>query len=132
MLHITVRYARFLVPVILVAAFVAVQPAAQAPPAGGVVALANARVIDGTGRPAIERATIVVRDGRIEAVGANVTAPAGATTIDMAGKTIVPGLINAHGHAQKGLDPKIPVREDLLRQLRMYAAYGVTTVVSLG
>ena len=50
----------------------------------------------------------------------------------MAGKTIMPGIVNAHGHAQKGLDAKIPIREDLIRQLRMYAAYGVTTVVSLG
>ena len=105
--------------------------AAQAP-AGGVTALMNARVIDGTGRPAMEKATIVMRDGRIEAVGVNPTIPAGATRVDMAGKTIMPGMINAHGHAQKGLDPKIPIREDLIRQLRVYAHYGVTTVVSLG
>ena len=52
--------------------------------------------------------------------------------VDMTGKTIMPGIINAHGHAQKGLNPKIPVREDLIRQLRMYANYGVTTVMSLG
>ena len=105
---------------------------AQAPPAGGVTALLNARVIDGTGRPAMEKATIVMRDGRIDAIGADPTIPAGATRVDMAGKTIMPGMINAHGHAQKGLDPKIPIREDLIRQLRMYASYGVTTVVSLG
>ena len=106
--------------------------AAQAPAGGGVTALMNARVIDGTGRPAMEKATIVMRDGRIDAVGANPTIPAGATRVDMAGKTIMPGMINAHGHAQKGLDPKIPIREDLIRQLRMTANYGVTTVVSLG
>ena len=106
--------------------------AAQAPAAGGVTALMNARVIDGTGRPAMEKATIVMRDGRVDAVGVNPAIPAGATRIDMAGKTIMPGMINAHGHAQKGLDPKIPIREDLIRQLRMYANYGVTTVVSLG
>jgi len=105
---------------------------AQAPIPGSATALMNARVIDGTGRPAMEKATIVMRDGRIDAVGANPTIPAGATRVDMAGKTIMPGMINAHGHAQKGLDPKIPIREDLIRQLRMYANYGVTTVVSLG
>jgi len=105
--------------------------AAQAP-AGGVTALMNARVIDGTGRPAMEKSTIVIQNGRVQAVGANPAVPAGATRVDMAGKTIMPGMINAHGHVQKGLDPKIPIREDLIRQLRMYGHYGVTTVVSLG
>ena len=98
------------------------QPTAQAPPAVAVTALTGARVIDGTGRPAMERATILIRNGRIDAVGAAsaVPVPAGATRIDMSGKTIMPGMVNAHGHAQKGLDPKIPIREDLIRQLRMY------------
>src|SRR5712691_12349125 len=72
-------------------------PHAQAP-AGGVTALTGARVIDGTGAEPIEGATIVVSDGRIQAVGRNVTIPAGATRVDMSGKTIVPGLINEHGH----------------------------------
>jgi len=108
------------------------RPTAQAPPAGAVTALTGARVIDGTGRPALEAGTILMRNGRIEAVGSAITVPAGATRVDMAGKTIMPGIVNAHGHAQKGLDAKIPIREDLIRQLRMYAAYGVTTVVSLG
>ena len=45
--------------------------------------------------PAIERGTIVIRGGRIAAVGANVTAPAGAQVIDAAGKTVTPGLIDS-------------------------------------
>jgi imidazolonepropionase-like amidohydrolase len=117
---------------LLVAGIASERPAAQAPPAGVVTALTGARIIDGTGRPALEAATILMRNGRIEAVGSAVTVPAGATRVDMSGKTIMPGIVNAHGHAQKGLDAKIPIREDLIRQLRMYAAYGVTTVVSLG
>ena len=107
-------------------------PASQAQaPAGGTVALTGARVIDGTGAAPIEGATILVSDGRIQAVGRNVTIPAGATRVDMAGKTIVPGLINAHGHL--GADTsKRPARDRLAGQLRMYADYGITTVQVLG
>jgi len=133
MLRISIRLAVAVVLVLLmIGAVASQQTVAQAPAAGGVIALTNARVIDGTGRPALERATIVMRNGRIEAVGANAAVPAGAVRVDMAGKTIMPGMINAHGHAQKGLNPKIPIRDDLIRQLRMYANYGVTTVMSLG
>jgi imidazolonepropionase-like amidohydrolase len=132
MSRMTTRLTVVTLAVLALAGFASDRPVAQAPAAGAVVALTNARVIDGTGAPALERATIVIRNGRIEAVGASPAIPAGATRIDMAGKTIMPGMINAHGHAQKGLDPKIPIRDDLIRQLRMYAAYGVTTVMSLG
>jgi imidazolonepropionase-like amidohydrolase len=115
---------------VLVGAWVLAAPRADAQ----VTALTGARVIDGTGRAPIERATILVRDGRIDAVGANVTIPAGATRVDLTGKTIVPGLVNAHGHVQKGFNNStpIPIRDDLIRRLRMYANYGVTTVVNLG
>src|SRR5687768_9686102 len=98
------------------------RPLAQAP-AGGVTALTGARVIDGTGRPPLEGATVLLRDGRIEAVGAAaaVTIPAGATRVDMSGKTIMPGIVNAHGHVQKGFNNStpIPIRDDLIRRLRM-------------
>ena len=105
-------------------------PHAQAP-AGGVVALTGARVIDGTGAAPLEGATILISDGRIQAVGKTVAIPAGATRVDLTGKTIVPGLINAHGHL--GADTsKRPARERLAGQLRMYADYGITTVQVLG
>src|SRR5262249_28780605 len=83
-------------------------------------AFVNARLLDGTGKPAVERATIVVRGGRIVAVGRAVTVPAGAERTDLAGKTVIPGLINAHGHVANA------------EQLGLYARYGVTTVFSLG
>ena len=107
-------------------------PEAQAP--AGAVALTGVRVIDGTGRAPIENAVVVVENGRIAAVGpaASVRIPATATRVDGAGKTVVPGFVNAHGHVQVQRDSKLPVREDLLRRLRMYGAYGVTTVVGLG
>jgi imidazolonepropionase-like amidohydrolase len=83
-------------------------------------AFTGARVIDGTGKAAIEKATILVRNGRVEAVGASVKIPEGAQRIDLTGKTIIPGLINAHGHVSN------------VDQLGLYARYGVTTVFSLG
>jgi imidazolonepropionase-like amidohydrolase len=68
----------------------------------------------------VEKATILVHNGRIQAIGALVVIPAGVTRIDVAGRTIIPGLINAHGHVSS------------LDQLGLYARYGVTTVFSLG
>ena len=64
------------------------------PPA--VRALTNARIVARPGM-VIERGTVVVRDGVIAAVGANVAPPAGARIHDMDGKTIYPGLIDAYG-----------------------------------
>lgn len=107
-------------------------PVAQAPNSR-TIALVGANVIDGTGRPPIEQATLVITDGRVQAVGAAsaVEVPAGATRVDVSGKTIVPGLINAHGHLNDG-DDALPEREQILQQLRQYAQYGVTTVYALG
>src|SRR3712207_4695682 len=63
-------------------------------------AFIGARVIDGTGRAPIKNGVIVVRDGRIEAVGpsSTVAVPASAERINASGKTIIPGIINTHGH----------------------------------
>ena len=107
---------------------------AQAPAAGTTVAFTNARIIDGTGRAPIERGTLVVSGGRITAVGpaASTTIPAGAQRIDARGKTIVPGFINDHAHLNVERGATLPVRDDLVRRLKIYAAYGVTSTVSLG
>ena len=104
-------------------------------PAPGVIAFTGARVIDGTGAAPIESATIVVTNGRITAIGpsASVMPPAGATVVNAAGKTIIPGLINSHAH----IDPDIganpgPYRDEMVRRLKTYAIYGVTSVMTLG
>ena len=101
-------------------------------PLPGVTALTGVRVIDGTGRPPIEQATILIENGRITAVGpaASVKIPTGATRQDMPGYTVMPGIINAHGHL--GAKSDKPAQERLTDQLRVYADYGVTTVVVLG
>jgi imidazolonepropionase-like amidohydrolase len=57
-------------------------------------ALTNARIVTAPGR-VIEQGTVIVRDGRITAVGANAQVPAGVITIDLSGRTIYPGLIDA-------------------------------------
>jgi len=108
---------------------------AQQPPSiGAAVAFTNARIIDGTGRPALERATLVIGGGRVIAVGpsASTQVPAGAQRIDASGKTIIPGLINAHAHLNVERGATLPVRDDLVRRLKTYATYGVTSTVSLG
>ena len=100
-------------------------------------AFTGARLIVGDGST-IENGTIVVRDGLIEAVGASgeVSVPEGAATVDLSGKTVTPGLVNAHGHVNnvRGLDadPSFYTEEHVVDQLALYARYGVTTVASLG
>jgi imidazolonepropionase-like amidohydrolase len=118
-----------------VLAVFALEPSlAQTPAGSGAIVLTGARIIDGTGRAPIQNGTIVINNGRIEAVGAPaaVKIPAGATRVDLAGKTVIPGLINAHAHVNVDPGSTMPVREDLLRRLRTYAMYGVTSAVSLG
>jgi imidazolonepropionase-like amidohydrolase len=97
------------------------------------VALVGARVIDGTGAAPIANATILVSNGRIERIGpaASLKMPAGATRIDVAGKTIIPGLVNAHGHLGHG-DRALPVYDQIIQQLKLYPRFGVTTVYALG
>jgi imidazolonepropionase-like amidohydrolase len=100
-------------------------------------AFVGARVIDGRGA-VIDRGTIVVRDGKIVAVGpsASTTVPAGAERVDVSGATIIPGLVNAHGHLTGAVGMRNEkdgyTRDNLIRQLKTYAQYGVTTVFSLG
>ena len=97
------------------------------------VALVGARVIDGTGAAPIANATILVTNGRIERIGpaASLKVPAGATRIDVAGKTIIPGLVNAHGHLGHGDSDASCLRPDH-PAAQLYPRFGVTTVYALG
>lgn len=105
------------------------------PPGDGTVAYVGARILDGRGG-ALDDGVLLVRDGRIVGVGesADVEVPPGADSVDLGGRTVMPGLINAHGHVggTLGLEEGHYTTENLRRQLRLYADYGVTTVVSLG
>lgn len=111
------------------------------PPARGasaVKAFVGAKLFDGTGRPAMADTVLVVKDGRITAVGParDVRIPAGAERIDLSGRFVIPGLVNAHGHVgeTRGLKsgPELYDRANVLAQLGLYARYGITTVTSLG
>jgi len=91
-------------------------------PAGGgqtrSLVLDNVRVIDGTGRAAIERGRVVIEGDRLAEVGPTeaVPVPADADRVDLSGRTVLPGLIDLHFHIEN--DPKLA-----LRQL----SHGVTT-----
>lgn len=102
----------------------------------GSLAFVGATLIDGTDAAPLEDSVIVITDGRIRTVGprASVTVPADAVVIDASGKTIMPGIVNAHAHVggTLGLSTGNYTVENLTRQLRLYARYGVTTVASLG
>ncbi|MBX3146165.1 MAG: amidohydrolase family protein [Gemmatimonadales bacterium] len=97
-----------------------------------VIALRGVRVVDGTGSAARENQTIVIRDGQIAAVGrtGEVAIPAGAKVHDLAGTTVIPGLVDLHGHqyfnSSAGL-AQMPVTAP-----RLYLGLGVTTIRTAG
>lgn len=79
---------------LLVVAALALSAFGQDRNEAGVYAIRNARIVTVTGAT-IEKGTIVIRDGRIAAVGANVSVPANAKVIDAAGLSVYPGLIDS-------------------------------------
>lgn len=99
-------------------------------------ALVGGRVVGFAGSPAIDNATILIRNGRIEAIGpaGTVQVPRGTRTTNLAGKFVLPGLISAHAHVSDvdGLRPRAYTAANTQRQLGLFARYGVTTVWSLG
>ena len=101
--------------------------------------LTNFTLIDGRGGPAAPNSALIITDGRISCVGpaAQMKAPAGAVTENLAGRFVMPGLINLHSHVAESdgvvQDPvKFFTRQEVERDLRLYASYGVTSVASLG
>lgn len=94
-----------------------------------IVALTHARVIDGTGAPARDDQTIIIRDGRIGALGASrsIAIPAGAQVIDLTGKSVIPGLVMVHEHLFYPTGPGIYA--NLAESFtRLYLAGGVTSM----
>ena len=78
----------------------------------GVVALTGARIVTMAARDGgvIDDGVVVIRGDRIAAIGprGQVTIPAGAATVDVRGKTIIPGLVDAHAHGPQAEDDLIP------------------------
>lgn len=95
--------------------------------AGMPLVFENARVVVGDGRASIPNATLIVDGDRIVAVGRrdDVTVPPVAQRIDLAGKTVMPALIDTHVHVNQP-------RAALVSDLRRLAYFGVGTVLSLG
>ncbi|MBL0938089.1 MAG: amidohydrolase family protein [Gemmatimonadaceae bacterium] len=100
----------------------AVGSQAHAQSASVTRAFTGVTLFDGTARAPINNAVLLVRDGRVVAAGpeSSVRIPSDARRESLRGKFVMPGLINAHGHASS------------TDNLATYAAYGVTTVYSLG
>jgi imidazolonepropionase-like amidohydrolase len=92
--------------------------------------LTNARVIDGTGKPPSENQTLVIRDGMIAEIhgpGSKASVPADVATIDLTGRTVIPGLVMFHEHLY------YPTGGGVYGQFgvsfaRLYLAGGVTTM----
>src|SRR5690606_15794331 len=99
-------------------------------------AFTGASIIDGSGSDPIQNGLLLLQHGRVVAIGKadEVEIPEGAVVWDVSGKTIMPGIINGHGHVGdvKGIEGGHYSTENLMDNLSLYAAYGVTTVVSLG
>src|SRR5262245_48961990 len=88
------------------------------------VAYEGVRLIVGDGR-VVENATIVVDGARIAQAGAGVNVPAGATRVSLAGKTVMPAIIDTHVHLSAN-------RERLVRDLKQRGYWGVSTAMSMG
>jgi imidazolonepropionase-like amidohydrolase len=100
-----------------------------------VIALVHVRVMDGTGAPAAEDQTIIIDHGKIAAVGASAATaiPAGAHKMDLAGHTVIPGLVGMHEHLFYPSGEGIPTyNEQAFSFPRLYLANGVTTARTAG
>jgi imidazolonepropionase-like amidohydrolase len=115
---------------------IAVSPS---PAVSGTVILHDVRLIDGTGATPRQHMDIVIDGERITAIRSARTYRSrdmAVTIVDLSGKTVLPGLISDHSHlglvdgTKAGGENATPT--NILRQLRQYEAYGVTTVMSLG
>ena len=96
-------------------------------PATGVTAFVGARLIVGDGRATIENSVILVNGTRFQQVGrvGQVQIPAGATNVSLAGKTVMPTIIDTHNHLSQ-------TREALIDDLKRRAFYGVSAAQSMG
>jgi imidazolonepropionase-like amidohydrolase len=114
--------------------------AGQAPRPIGAVVFEGARVITGDGSAPIEDAAFVVENSRITAVGrrGDLAVPTGAAHVDLSGKTVMPAIIDAHGHpgfldAVTGRLSKANfTRENYIDHLERYAYHGIAATISTG
>jgi imidazolonepropionase-like amidohydrolase len=123
----------------LVALVLAAGPAPYAQSQGSrPIAFEGARIIVGDGSTPIESGTFLVQDGRITAVGpaSAVQVPAGATHVNLTGRTVMPALVNVHVHigyeGYTSWSAKNYTAQNVLDHLRREAYYGVAATQSVG
>jgi imidazolonepropionase-like amidohydrolase len=115
-------------------------PSAAAPQtaASGAALFIGARLITDGDRPPIEDSAFLVEGERIRRVGrrSEIQAPAGAKRIDLAGKTVMPVIVDAHAHVGFLSDTSFSkanyTRDTIINQLKQYAYYGVGAVMTAG
>lgn len=105
-----------------------------------VIALQHVRVIDGTGAAALADQTILIENGLIREIGTSVSVPSGAHTMDLTGRSVIPGLVGMHDHmfypAPSGQGP-VSGAPALYGEMgfsfpRLYLAGGVTSLRTTG
>jgi imidazolonepropionase-like amidohydrolase len=134
------RRHRLLAAVLALIATYSLPAAGQAPRPTGATVFEGARLITGDGSAAIEDAAFVVENSRITAVGrrGEVAAPADAARVDLTGKTVMPAIVDAHGHpgfldAVTGQLSKANfTRENYIDHLERYAYHGIAATISTG
>ena len=113
-------------------------PAAQRSGDGKATLFTGARLITDGDRPPIEDSSFLVEGDRIVRVGKRTDgqAPAGVRRVDLSGKTVIPALVNAHGHVGFQKDVSFGkanyTSEIIINQLKQYAYYGVGAVMTAG
>src|SRR5262245_34676044 len=112
----------------------------QAPTATGVAVFEGARLITGDGGAPVENSAIIVEKNRFTAVGrkGQLNVPSGATHVDLTGKTVMPAIVDAHGHlrfldmANGTMSKANFTRENYIDHLQRYAYHGVAATISTG
>src|SRR4051812_22678273 len=110
------------------------------PPPPIVTVFEGARLIAGDGSAPIEDSAFIVENDQFTYVGcrADVKAPAGASRVDLAGKTVMPTLVDLHGHigfqniAEGTMSKEMYTRENLIDHLELLAYNGVGAVIGVG
>jgi len=104
-----------------------------------VIALLHAKVVDGLGTAALTDQTIVIKAGRISAIGASaaVAVPPEAKIVDLTGKTVIPGLVMVHEHLFYAVSSDIAWHGHHFTEMeysfpRLYLACGITTIRTAG
>ena len=116
------------------------QGASETPAASAVAVFEGARLITGDGSAPLESSAFIVENNRFTAVGrkGELTVPSGATRVDLTGKTVMPAIIDAHGHlgfldmANGTMSKANFTRENYIDHLQRYAYHGIAATISTG